>query len=578
MSDYWYTPTKIVEPVIQVLGEIDLDPCADDGKHIQANQHFTIAEDGLNRKWSGKVFLNPPYSCPGKWMKKLQAEIRSERVTEAIALLPAATDTGWLSPILKSQPVCFWKGRIKFLDQDYQPRLSARQSHLLIYWGNNLQKFREIFQNLGVVMNADRWNPEDFGYTPRKAEGDQLTVFYDDSHEPPDPEDYGKIEDYEMAWSKWELKQKDKTMTTTFQFSQTQEITNQIAQLQEQLNKLTGLLRPYQECEQKAEELRLQVAEYGHEMTAKGISQSDISRWAKALYEAATCSELSIGDTATIAAQNEEISKLKAEQARFRKELDKVAKERNNALSRLAKMAQGNARIGAKTRSLKQENKKLQILAEQSDSKAVEVLQKENATLFAKIKSLEALTNQMDAELIEEPQTQKVEEPKQQVAEDLKANKGEQEEITDDEARRIGREYIATVKTKAKLNNLTWEDIRKVCRSSNLVLREMSVNASTKNQKELIDRMPQLVADYVVETGDNTDLKWIGSILKSKIEAVLKEREGFKFKPQDFVRDNNGKVWQVHNFDGEWLSVKQDNQIAQLNKSEVELIEHKIAA
>ncbi|MEO1764936.1 MAG: hypothetical protein AAFR83_23965, partial [Cyanobacteria bacterium J06629_18] len=29
-SDCWYTPPYILELVVQVLGEIDLDPCADD--------------------------------------------------------------------------------------------------------------------------------------------------------------------------------------------------------------------------------------------------------------------------------------------------------------------------------------------------------------------------------------------------------------------------------------------------------------------------------------------------------------------------------------------------------------------
>jgi phage N-6-adenine-methyltransferase len=150
-SDRWYTPPYIVELVVQVLGEIDLDPCADDGKHIKAKQHYTEDTDGLVREWEGRVFMNPPYSQPGVWMEKLQAEIKSKRVTEAIALVPAATDTKWLSPVLKSQPVCFWTGRIKFLSEDYQPRNSARQSHVLVYWGLRKERFREVFEPHGFV-------------------------------------------------------------------------------------------------------------------------------------------------------------------------------------------------------------------------------------------------------------------------------------------------------------------------------------------------------------------------------------------------------------------------------------------
>ncbi|MGB6294809.1 MAG: DNA N-6-adenine-methyltransferase [Rivularia sp. (in: cyanobacteria)] len=150
-SDEWYTPPHIFELVLQMLGKIDLDPCADDGKQIPATLHYTAMDDGLIREWEGRVFMNPPYSKPSVWMNKLQAEIESGRVTEAIALVPAATDTKWLSPFLKSQPVCFWTGRIKFLDTNYKPRLSARQAHCLLYWGKNWQRFKEIFNSHGVV-------------------------------------------------------------------------------------------------------------------------------------------------------------------------------------------------------------------------------------------------------------------------------------------------------------------------------------------------------------------------------------------------------------------------------------------
>jgi len=151
-TDCWYTPPDIVELVRQTLGFIDLDPCADNRKHLPAKVHYTVADDGLTREWAGKVFMNPPYSCPGKWIAKLQAEFDSGRVTEAIALVPAATDTKWLSPLLSTQAICFWKGRIKFLDTDYQPKLPARQSHVLVYWGAETAKFKEVFQERGTVF------------------------------------------------------------------------------------------------------------------------------------------------------------------------------------------------------------------------------------------------------------------------------------------------------------------------------------------------------------------------------------------------------------------------------------------
>ncbi|MEH2151051.1 hypothetical protein [Nostoc sp.] len=49
----------------------------------------------------------------------------------------------------------------------------------------------------------NRWNPADFGEVPFIADGDQLTIFPDDSDEPPDPDDYQNLEDYEQAWAEW---------------------------------------------------------------------------------------------------------------------------------------------------------------------------------------------------------------------------------------------------------------------------------------------------------------------------------------------------------------------------------------
>ncbi|MEH1807791.1 MAG: hypothetical protein V7L28_21070, partial [Nostoc sp.] len=50
-----------------------------------------------------------------------------------------------------------------------------------------------------------RWNPDDFGEVPHKLDSDgQLTIFFDDSDEPPDPDDYLNLDDYEQAWEQWE--------------------------------------------------------------------------------------------------------------------------------------------------------------------------------------------------------------------------------------------------------------------------------------------------------------------------------------------------------------------------------------
>jgi hypothetical protein len=55
---------------------------------------------------------------------------------------------------------------------------------------------------------GDRWNPKHFGEVPRKIESSgQVSIFWDDSEEPPDPDDFASIKQFEEAWEQWELQQ-----------------------------------------------------------------------------------------------------------------------------------------------------------------------------------------------------------------------------------------------------------------------------------------------------------------------------------------------------------------------------------
>ncbi|MEH2138587.1 DNA cytosine methyltransferase [Nostoc sp.] len=354
------------------------------------------------------------------------------------------------------------------------------------------------------LQDATRWNPDHFGDVPHKADGDQLTIFCDYTHEPPDPDDYPNIPAYLEAWQEWEeiptrfntkagiyivdqlgtlgiikedlgfgfvvdwlgtvanpnpndkkditynwerdeerintfkiantplgdrptnvpkvvFKNKEQDVMA-FQFSGTGAIASQIAQLQEQLNQLTASLKPYQECEQKAEELRSTVAEYGRVMMSKGISQSDISIWGKSLYSSASGLEFIDGDSGAIAAQNEVIAQLKADLERSQKLrhqalsertevialLENAVAERNEALDKIVDITDGSWRVVEKLKTLQErhaqtleELEELKNLKEQTDPTTIEVLQKENMALIAKIEALDLLTEDMDTQLAE---------------------------------------------------------------------------------------------------------------------------------------------------------------------------------
>lgn len=114
-SDEWATPHEIVNELAEEFGSFDLDACARP-ETAKAPIFFTKEQDGLGRAWRGRVWLNPPYSDPGPWLKKAIQETAAGRADVVVALLPACTDTGWFHDLVKHRAeVRFRRGRIKFL-------------------------------------------------------------------------------------------------------------------------------------------------------------------------------------------------------------------------------------------------------------------------------------------------------------------------------------------------------------------------------------------------------------------------------------------------------------------------------
>jgi hypothetical protein len=143
----WYTPPHIVRAVVEVLGSIDLDPCAEAGpvKGIPAETHYTLEEDGLSQGWRGRVYMNPPYGREiVAWVDKLAEEHKYGNVTEAIALVPARVDTTWWRRL----PFTEWaaiNGRLAFSGHEN----AAPFPSAACYLGPNWQRFREVFAPLG---------------------------------------------------------------------------------------------------------------------------------------------------------------------------------------------------------------------------------------------------------------------------------------------------------------------------------------------------------------------------------------------------------------------------------------------
>lgn len=146
-----YTPREIIDAALACMGAIDLDPCSNshESPNVPATEHFTIDDDGLAQEWHGRVYMNPPYGRDiVAWVEKLDTEHRAGRAIEALALVPARTDTQWWQT-LRDYPVCFITGRLKFINEGNGE--SAPFPSAVIYLGTNIDHFYYAFNDLGDI-------------------------------------------------------------------------------------------------------------------------------------------------------------------------------------------------------------------------------------------------------------------------------------------------------------------------------------------------------------------------------------------------------------------------------------------
>lgn len=144
----WYTPPHIRDAVVHALGGIvDVDPCADAGRTFPARTHYTVEDNGLGKRWRGRIYMNPPY---GRgiiaWTTKLRDEMTSGWAIEAVALLPARLDTRWWHD-LSAPEACFLRGRLTF--SGYES--AAPFPSVAVYFGSHVERFRAAFRDLGQL-------------------------------------------------------------------------------------------------------------------------------------------------------------------------------------------------------------------------------------------------------------------------------------------------------------------------------------------------------------------------------------------------------------------------------------------
>ena len=151
----WYTPANHIEIARQVLGEIDLDPAsnAEANKIVKAKKYFSEKNNGLSKRWVGRVWLNPPYSrdLMGPFVEKLIESYKSGSVPAAIMVSHNNTDTGWFHSLSNvAAAVCFPRQRIKFYrNKDIAAPVNGQ---VFFYLGKRADTFIKKYEEMGVVM------------------------------------------------------------------------------------------------------------------------------------------------------------------------------------------------------------------------------------------------------------------------------------------------------------------------------------------------------------------------------------------------------------------------------------------
>ncbi len=158
-NNEWYTPPEYIEAARRVMGDIDLDPASSDiaNEIVKARSYYTIQNDGLTQSWSGRVWMNPPYSSDliGLFCSKLVDHIKHGDVTAACVLVNNATETAWFQRLLEvASCICLLRGRVRFIDELGDPSGSPLQGQIILYIGPSNEWFAEEFSTLGKVFYA----------------------------------------------------------------------------------------------------------------------------------------------------------------------------------------------------------------------------------------------------------------------------------------------------------------------------------------------------------------------------------------------------------------------------------------
>ena len=189
LSQDWGTPENYVLAVKEFFGgQIDLDPCSNPYSIVGAETEYMLPEhDGLKKTWNfRRIYVNPPYGLDRKhgtgiknWLYRC-ALANKDFGSEVLALVPVATNTGhWKKYVFgKARAVCFlYDTRLKFLVNGKNGGKGAPMSCAMIYWGEDYERFFDMFIQHGAVVDLRPLHQKQIGTNGHHAQPLLLSEF-----------------------------------------------------------------------------------------------------------------------------------------------------------------------------------------------------------------------------------------------------------------------------------------------------------------------------------------------------------------------------------------------------------------
>jgi site-specific DNA-methyltransferase (adenine-specific) len=110
----WSTPPELFADLDAEFGPFTLDACAT-AENAKCAAFFTRSVDGLAQRWTGRVWLNPPYGraiC--QWLRKALESVQSGDAKLVVCLVPVRVDTSWWHDHAVRGEVRFLRSRVRF--------------------------------------------------------------------------------------------------------------------------------------------------------------------------------------------------------------------------------------------------------------------------------------------------------------------------------------------------------------------------------------------------------------------------------------------------------------------------------